>query len=242
MMAKGVTDQFSVTSFHLDETLDVLTYLPPHYATENRYPMIIAQDGKDFFQLGRVVRILDELILTGQIEPVLFFGIPYQNVADRYQKYHPAGEKNEAYIQFLYEELLPVIEGKFSVASGGQNRALAGDSLAATVSFMTTLTVPKIFSKVLLFSPYVDDQVLAEARSFQDWNDLTIYHVVGLEERNVKLSSGGVMDFLAENRRLKNIIPNHVKRYFYEEFSGDHTWKYWQKDLPRAFTYLFPKI
>lgn len=241
-MTKGLTEQFSVTSFHLDETFEILTYLPPHYSTEKRYPFIIAGDGKDFFQLGRIVRTLDELILSEQMEPVLFFGIPYQNVKDRYRKYHPAGEQNESYIHFLYEELLPVIEGKYAVATGGANRALAGDSLAATVAFMTALSVPKIFGKVMLFSPYVDEIVLNKVKAFHDWDELTIYHVVGLEEREVKISTGGVMDFLAENRRLKNSINGNTVRYFYDEFSGNHTWKYWQQDLPRALTYLFPKI
>lgn len=240
-MEKGKTEQFSVTSIHLDETFEILTYLPPHYTTEERYPIIIAGDGKDFFQLGRIVRTLDELILNDEMEPVLFFGIPYQTVQDRYRKYHPSGEQNEAYIQFLYDELLPVIEGKYAVRTGGKNRALAGDSLAATVALMTALAVPKIFGKVLLFSPYVDDQVCNKAEEFDHWDDLTIYHVVGLEEREVKLSTGGVMDFLVENRRLKNIIPENSVRYFYDEFPGNHTWKYWQQDLPRALTYLFPK-
>jgi len=39
---------------------------------------------------------------------------------------------------------------------------------------------------------------------------------------------------------------NHVfeeKGYttFYDEFDGDHTWKYWQPDLRRALTFMFHK-
>ncbi len=241
-MAKGTTENFTVTSYLLNETLDILTYLPPHYSQEKRYPYIIAQDGKDFFQMGRIVRTLDELIQNNVIEPLLFFGIPYKNVQDRRQKYHPSGSKNEAYIQFLCEEMIPILEGKYAVTKDATERALAGDSLAATVSLMTALTAPQTFGKLLLFSPYVDETVLYKTKSFHNWSRITVYHVVGSEETAVKMTDGGIMDFLAANRKLSAYINQGQDQYFYDEFLGNHTWKFWQQDLKRALTYLFPKI
>ena len=40
----------------------------------------------------------------------------------------------------------------------GSTRALIGDSLGATVSLMTALQYPHTFGKVMLQSPYVDEQ------------------------------------------------------------------------------------
>ena len=94
-MSYGITDEQKFYSHELEEELDVIIYLPPQYTPFHEYPICIAQDGKDYFQLGRVVRILDELINDGEIEPIIFVGIPYKNVSDRRENIiQPGQNKN----------------------------------------------------------------------------------------------------------------------------------------------------
>jgi enterochelin esterase-like enzyme len=55
----------------------------------------------------------------------------------------------------------------------------------------------------------------------------------------VKTTVDGVRDFLTPNRALNNLIKRKGFPYFYEEFEGEHTWKYWQRDVPRAIKLVY---
>lgn len=239
-MTKGTVQDLTFFSNELAEETQVLVYLPPQYTPLYTYPFCIAQDGKDYFQLGRIARVLDDLIENGEIEPILFFGIPYKNVPDRKVKYHPEGKLSANYRRFLANELVPFIEKQFSVAETASSRALAGDSLAATISLLTALKYPNIFGKVMLHSPYIDEYVYEEVDNFKDWNRLKIYHVIGNRETEVDMTDGNTADFLAPNKELAKKLKKKPVDYFYEEIEGNHTWKYWQKDLKRGLTELFP--
>lgn len=238
-MNKGKIQDFSIYSKELDEHLEILVYLPPQYTPLFKYSYCIAQDGKDYFQLGRIPRTIDLLINEGEIVPILFFGIPYKNVADRREKYHPTGKKKDAYLRFLVNELLPYIEREYSVLQLAKARALAGDSLAGTISLIAGIEYPNTFGNLMLHSPYVDKRVLEAVKRAKNLHTLSIYHVVGKQETSVKLSDGSTADFLAANRELSSLLKEMKLDYFYEEYDGDHTWKYWQKDLERALVHLF---
>lgn len=239
-MNKGKVDEFKLYSQQLQEELNILVYFPPEYTPFHEYPICIAQDGKDYFQLGRIARTLDELNYNLEIEPFLFFGIPYQSVTDRRKKYHPDGSKHKQYLLFLTNEFLPFVEKTFPVQKNAFSRALAGDSLAGTASLMGALYSPKIFGKAILHSPLVDDKVLQIVQQFSEWELLNIYHVIGKQETEVKMTDGKIADFLTSNRKLHEQLKGTMATYFYDEIEGNHTWKYWQKDLKRAFKKLFP--
>jgi enterochelin esterase-like enzyme len=121
----------------------------------------------------------------------------------------------------------------------GSTRALIGDSLGATVSLMTAIQYPYTFGKVLLQSPFVDNQVLEMVENFSESQLLEIYHVVGNQETEVQTTDGKVSDFLTPNRRLSKVIVQKSLIYFFEEFNGNHTWTHWQPDLRRALKMLF---
>ena len=73
-------------SKELGESLNILVYLPANFSPLYKYNLLIAQDGKDYFQLGRIARVADELLENGEIENVIIVGIPYRNVQDRRKK------------------------------------------------------------------------------------------------------------------------------------------------------------
>jgi len=238
---KGTIQDLSFYSHILSEELSLLIYLPHHYSSLYKYSLCIAQDGKDYFQLGRLARTLDDLIQNGQMENTIVVGIPYKNVEDRRNKYHPSGRQNEDYIRFLAHELIPYLEKEFPVYHVGSCRALAGDSLAATVSLMAALRYPHTFGKVIMHSPFVNEDVLNMVRNVHQPDLLSIYHVIGKGETEVKMTNGETANFLLPNRELHEIMQAVNIPNFYDEFDGDHTWKYWQSDLPRAFKYMFGK-
>ncbi len=235
----GKIEEITIQSKELGEAITMLVYLPANYSPLYKYSLLIAQDGRDYFQLGRIGRIADEFIGKKEIENVIIIGIPYDSVEDRRQKYHPKGEQHQAYIRFLAHELVPYLDERYPTYQMGMGRALIGDSLAATVSLLAALHYPHTFGKVLLQSPYVNEEVFSAVKNFSHPELLNIYHTVGEQETFVKTSSSKNKDFLTPNRELSKIFKDKGFGYFYEEFSGDHTWTHWQPDLKRAMKRMF---
>jgi enterochelin esterase-like enzyme len=236
---KGTIKELTLHSRELDEDVQLLVYLPANFSPLYKYSLLIAQDGQDYFRLGRIARLADEFLFQREIENLIIVGVPYQDVDDRRKKYHPSGSQNQQYIRFLAHELVLFLDQEFPTYQMGSTRALIGDSLGGAVSLMTALQYPHTFGKVLLHSPYVDEIILKAVKNFTDGQLLQLYHVIGDQETEVNTTNGNVKDFLSPNRKLSKIISEKPITYFYEEFSGNHTWTYWQPDLRRALKMLF---
>ncbi|WML43414.1 esterase family protein [Neobacillus sp. PS3-40] len=236
---KGSVKELTLYSKELGEEMTLLIYLPANFSPLYKYSLLIAQDGRDYFQLGRVGRVADELLYERQIENIIVVGIPYKNVADRRRKYHPDGDQNEAYIRFLAHELVAFLDKEFPTYHMGSTRTLIGDSLGATVSLLTALQYPHTFGKVLLQSPFVNERIIDMVKDFTEPQLLQIYHVIGNQETEVMMTNGKTGDFLQPNRELSKLFSNMPFTYFYDEFNGNHTWTYWQPDLKRALLTVF---
>ncbi|MBE4909450.1 esterase family protein [Bacillus luteolus] len=230
----GITKEVTIHSHSLGEEVEVLLYFPSTYSPLYKYTVLIAQDGRDYFNLGRIAKTTEELLTEREIDNTIIVGIPYIDVKDRYEKYHPNGSKHNKYQRFLAEELVPYLDSELPTYQIGMGRALIGDSLAGTASLLTALSYPNTFGKVILQSPYVNDHVKKEVEQFSQPHLLSIYHVVGSKETAVETTNGKVKDFLAPNRELNALMKNMSFTYFYDEFDGDHTWTHWQPDLHRA--------
>ena len=236
---KGTIKELTIYSDELSEDIQLLVYLPANFSPLYKYSLLIAQDGQDYFQLGRIARLADEFLFLREIENLIIVGVPYKDVDDRRRKYHPSGAQNQQYIRFLAHELVTILDYEFPTYHMGSTRALIGDSLGGAVSLMTALQYPHTFGKVLLQSPYVDEEILNSVKSFSEGQLLQLYHVIGKQETEVQTTIGNLEDFLTSNRALSKLISEKPITYFYEEFNGDHTWTYWQPDLRRALKMLF---
>lgn len=234
----GKIQEIVFHSDSLQEDITLLVYIPANFSPLQKCTICIANDGKDYFQMGRIGRVTDSLLYEGEIENIIIIGIPYNDVQDRRTKYHPDGEKFEAYVRFLAHELVPFLEEEFPSYGVGHGRVLIGDSLAATISLMTALRYPHTFGKVLMQSPYVDEKVLSAVKECKEPHLLKLYHVIGKHEVDVPTTDGKRSNFIEPNRELHKAILEKQFPHFYEEFDGEHTWKYWQKGLPQALQYI----
>jgi enterochelin esterase-like enzyme len=238
-MNRGTVQDISLYSNALQEEMQLLIYLPANYSPLYKYTVLIASDGKDYFQLGRIPRVVDELLDNKEIENIIVVGVPYKSVEDRNNKYEPSGKQHSAYLRFLAHELAPYLDEHYPTYQVGMGRTLIGDSLAATVSLSAALKYPNIFGRVILQSPKVSKELMESVQNFKSAHPFTVYHVVGKGETAVKLTSGGTEDFVEPNRQLNELMKNKGFSIFYEEFDGDHTWKHWQPDLKRALVQNF---
>lgn len=239
MARKGTMRSLFIESEFLQEKMELKIYEPEEFDSLYETNVCIMQDGNDYFQMGRVATFSDRLHDDYDIVNTFFIGIHYIDRQDRVKKYAPTGEQNEAYMRFLTEEVIPLLDDELPINPLGTIRTLMGDSLAATLAFMTTIKYGHIFQQAVIQSPLVDEHVLAAAQSMTN-NRIKLYHSIGLQEESVDTTELGTIDFVTPNRQLKEIIEEKVNNYTYSEIEeGNHTWKHWQKELPKVMTLMF---
>ncbi|MGN1401554.1 MAG: alpha/beta hydrolase [Bacillus sp. (in: firmicutes)] len=235
----GKIEEYCFKSLALGEDVTLLIYLPANFSPLYKYTFCIVNDGKDYIQMGKLGRAADALLAERKIENMIFVCIPYKDVEDRRAKYHPKGDRQQAYIRFLAHELLPYLDDRYPGYGIGHGRALMGDSLAGCVSLMAALAYPNTFGRVILHSPYINESVEKAVKDFKDMQLLQIYQTVGTMETEVPTGDGIKRDFLSANRALAKLLGEKGFLHMYDEFEGGHTWKYWQEDLPRALEAMF---
>lgn len=234
---KGTMIDEHIHSQYLKETMTLRIYKPENFSPMYKYHICIAHDGNDYYNLGRLATLSDQLHENVEITDTVFVGIHYIDRFDRLKKYHPDGELHEAYTKFLINEVVPFLDDYLPSYHMGHSRCLMGDSLAGTLSLLMAVKYPNTFGKVIMQSPFVNDTVLNIVKSAKQMDLLEIYHTIGTNELEVPMSDGNIADFLAPNRKLNELLETMLSEYtFFELQQGEHTWKYWQEDLSRALT------
>lgn len=223
-----------IYSNFLQEEKQVKVYLPETFDNLNETKCCFMQDGDDYFQMGRVATLSDKLHENGTLQNTVFIGIHYENREDRQEKYHPSGSEYEDYQRFLIEEVLPMVDDMVPINPLGTMRSLMGDSLAGTFAIVTALHYSNYFSQVIMQSPLIDDTVLSTIKEAGVQN-LSIYHSIGLDETAVFTTKKEEVDFVDPNKKAAKYFNHYFHDYVYTEIvEGNHTWKYWQKELPEV--------
>jgi len=227
-----------VPSIHLDAPRSVKVYLPPGYNELLSYPVVYCQDGNDFFTMGRIATIANQLILEEGMEPFIIVGVSVDR-SKRTSEYSPVGSRNAAYKRFFTHELVPFIEERYPVRRDPASRVLAGDSLGGTVALHLALDNPELFTNVLALSGAFFQTTLDEIDRHPTLDWLHLWMVVGLDETAVETHMG-TFDFVHWNRTAKEALHTKQVVLSYSEKPGNHVWGLWQKELPDALRHFFP--
>lgn len=233
----GTVERVEITSRFLNETREVHVYLPHNYSPLYKYPVLYINDGSDYMMMGRMISLLNERFQDRNARRFLVVFVPVDK-SRRYEDYHPEGARNEAYIRFFADELVPAIEDRFAAFPMGPARGIMGSSLGATAALHTLLHYPKKFHYLALQSGAFKDSSYQEVEGRRDLATVPVYQVVGLQEDQFTSTNGQVIDILALNRRMKDLLQAQGVDVEYGEYDHDHTWAFWQEDLPRALDHF----
>lgn len=237
---KGKMYDQEIDSKFLQEKKVIKIYEPEQFDSLYENKVCIMQDGDDYFHLGRIATLSDKLHDEGDIVNTIFVGIHYIDRFDRLKKYHPNGEQFEAYTNFLTKEVIPLLDEILPINPLGTVRTLMGDSLAGTIALTTALKYPDLFQQVVMQSPLVDETVLEIVKQARNVDSLDVYHSIGLRETEVPTTAGERVNFVNPNEQLAEILKEKLIDYEYVKIEdGNHTWKYWQKELPSILEKMF---
>lgn len=194
------------------------------------------------------------------MEPIVVVGIDNAGRRGRPREYLPYPDEflnppepnpqGHRYDEFLADEVLPFVEGRFRVRRGHEGRALGGSSYGALAAVHVAITRSDLFSKLLLESPsfYVDDNRILTDAAAADLNLDRAYLGVGTNE----LALPGCPDH-ADNRdavtgvrRMAAILgaaarltEDDTLKVVVEE-CAIHGEVAWANRLPGALEFLFP--
>lgn len=158
-------------SAYEDEKHDFIVYVPPMYSEQRRrrFPVLYMQDGQNLFDpetsfikgnYWRVGETADQLIVSGEIEPVIIVGI-YNTGPHRIDEYTPVkdrrlgGGEADAYGKMITKELKAFIDGRYRTLPDAANCGLGGSSLGGLVTLYLGLRYARMFSKLAVMSPSV---------------------------------------------------------------------------------------
>lgn len=230
-------EEIILDSRHLGSPEKLIVYTPARYSPLYSYPVIYVQDGEDYLSMGRMATLLDKLIEEKKLPDLLAVFLPVDKTK-RQSRYHPDGREHLAYRRFLAEEVVSYIDTHYSTHPLGNGRTLLGESLGGVVSLFTALSYPHTFGQVACQSAAMDASLNKRIEETEFIVPLNLYLEIGTEETAVE-SGRGALDLVSANAELRDILQKKMATLVYETFEGDHTWGFWQANLPRMLCTLY---
>ena len=233
----GTLETHTINSRHLNQTRTFFVYRPPGQLVGEKLPSVYFHDGSDYLNIIDAPALLDRLIAGRQIPPLVAVFIPPIN---RNQDYN----RNEAYVQFLSDELVPFIQANFATDPAPEKTATLGASLGGLAAIYTAASRPDVFGLAAgqsgaysLDEDAVLRQIAGQGAEISGVPGLRFYLVVGSYETAVSGNSQEG-DLLAANRRLVNVLEDKGYDYLYKELPQGHSWGLWQATIGQALAYL----
>jgi enterochelin esterase-like enzyme len=230
----------------LGRTERIVLYLPPGYEKSSaKYPVLYLVHGsgdvpESWTAAGHANLILDNLIADKKATPMIVVmpaghAVPFSAGRGGQVKNM---NNNELFEQYLVKDVIPAIEGKYRIAAGSKNRALAGLSMGGGHTIYTGFSHPELFSALGIFSPGLPRDfdtkfkgVLTDPKSFNS-KVSTVWIACGDNDTTVQYP------------RIKTWAESLDKAGIHENFktySGAHTWPVWRNSLADFAPMIFTK-
>lgn len=231
----------------LGKTRRIQVLLPYDYnETEWSYPVMYLHDGQNLFDKYAPFgtwAIDEKLAVMAEkgIGNVIIVAIDHGG-ADRISEYTPFGRhalsEGRNYVRFIVDSLKPDIDRRYRTLTDRMNTGIGGSSMGGLISIYAGLMEPKVFSKLMIFSPslWVNRKVYFDIINFRNAEKAKIYvYAGGAESQNM----------IPNVVRLKNAIEGQgqdkskISLKLSLDPEGKHNESYWGAEFPRALEWLF---
>lgn len=244
-------------SHQLQNERDVLVWLPPSYDGQQRFPVIYMHDGQNIFDAHtsfvgewRVDETITALA-EEELEAVVV-GIP-NNQERRLNEYSPYDDERfgqgqgAAYLDFVVQQIMPIINADFAVLTDAANTGMMGSSMGGIIS-LYALFYTDVFGMIGAFSPQLayGNEAIFDFVNQAPFRPARIYLDVGTREfKNMSVSPDEEpamsRRYLERVRRMRGLLIE--KGYddsllYIEERDGIHHEEAWARRLPDALRFL----
>ncbi len=225
--SKKTTTLYSV---NVGKSFSVTVYLPRNYGSNEsrRYPSVYFQDGSEYIDLASAVNVIDNLIDSSKIEPVIGVFVKPNNRNNEY-----AFDLRNKYVKFFAEELVPYIDSVYRTLKTPGKRLVLGDSYGGNISGLIAFRHPELFGNCGLHSA-----------AFQP-NNYEVYNLwINSDKLDVKFYSvWGTYEGLRQNmNNFRDVMLNKGYRFGWGEFHEGHSWGLWRATIDLMLEYFYPPI
>jgi enterochelin esterase-like enzyme len=222
------------------ETRAIWIYTPPDYAkTTRRYPVLYLLHGSNdtaagWTMAGNANFILDNLLVAGKAQPMIVV-MPFGHATPFGVLVAKGGISNdELFENYLLTDVIPMVEGRYRVTPGRENRAIAGLSMGGGQSLRIGLGHLDLFSAVASFSGAVPNDF--ETRFAAQLKDAK-----GTNRKLKALWIGcGQQDSLfGRSKNLSELLTKYEVTHVFHPTDGVHNYTVWKKYLAEYAPLLF---
>lgn len=269
--AQSDVETLKLTSRVFGNTRTIRVLLPPGYHDPNngrrKYPVFYFNDGIIVFKSDRIgiEEVVHRLIETRQIPPIIVVGIdnggstdqtknPGLDRANEYLPYPDAGFPGHSYTpelsqpigqrypEFLIDEVMPLIQGRYRVARGARNTGLGGFSYGGVAALFTAMSKRGMIGKLLLESTPLwigsEQQLLRDARAVRKWPS-RVYIGLGTSESPEQAVNAEGARGVESLRAIIAAASRNSKVKIVKEDGAKHEPPAWRGRLPEALRFLF---
>ena len=252
---KIIIEQKQIRSVYLKRDVVVDFYIPANIKP-SKLSLLLINDGQDLVKMN-FAKMLDELLLSRQIAPVLCIGI---HAGERMVEYGTAqvldykgrGANSLAYQKFLLEELLPLVHIVYKVEKF-ITKAIAGFSLGGLSALDTVWSHPDLFSIVGVFSGSLwwrtkdindgynektDRIIHQKIKDGKFYPGLRFYFTTGSLDEIADRNNNGIIDSIDDTLGLIDELKNKgynleydIRYINYDD--GKHDVKTWGRAMPQ---------
>lgn len=243
----------------LNKKRRIWLYLPPNYAqSKQQYPVLYLMDGQNMFDNAvayggewGIDESLDSMYALGD-RGCIVVAIDHagRNRPGEYRPYPSAIYPEDpccgadSMAAFVALTLKPYVDRHFRTLKGRKHTGIGGASTAAYFSQHVVHRYPKIFGRVMLFSPsymHADPQFYLDARRAALPRDTRFYLVTGEQEVALSLPPGVYAE--ATRRMVDTLVANGAKREKTAtaqlRVDGAHENWFWRREFPAAYQWLY---
>ncbi|MBO4964873.1 MAG: esterase [Muribaculaceae bacterium] len=231
-------------------------YTPAGYddSDSKRYPVFyllhgMGGDENAWSELGRASYILDNMIASGDAEPMIVV-MPNGNANEVAAPgetpeglYLPSGSRSRSsdnQFEASFKEIIDYVDSHYRTLTDRKHRAIAGLSMGGGHSWRISMQNPELFDYVGLFSaaagwrgsditPMDNEHLLSEGM-MGIFNNPPALYCIGI----------GKDDFLMPlNDQLRKVLDDNNFKYTYHLSDGGHIWRNWRDYLSLFLPQLF---
>ncbi len=215
-----LTTDLLLNSSILGYQVNYSVYLPAGYQSMEKLPVIYVTDGYEYLhpKLGNMITILDNLIASHKIRPIIAIFIDHREPINRANNKRMSElAMNSKYFAFFEKELIPMVETRYPAIPNSNNRAILGESMGGLTAAYFAFAEPRLFGMAGIQSPAF---VLRPQ----------IYKLCDNPNQPIKISmtSGLINDASDASRKMKSILEKNACVYHYKEVNDSHSWGNWR--------------
>jgi predicted alpha/beta superfamily hydrolase len=240
-----ISDEFEIPQ--LNKTRKIWALLPHDYdnSTE-RYPVMYLQDAQNLFnedspcgnwEIDKKLAVMAEY----NIGKIIIIAIEHGN-EDREKEYNVGKTvlgkgQGKKYIKFISETLKPFVDNQFRTKPEREFTGIGGSSLGGLLSIFCGLMYPKMYGKLMAFSPslWVSPKLTIDGDN-ENNEDTKIYLYAGGDERDNLIEQ--VKNF-EENLIANEFVKDKMKINLSINMQGKQNESYWSDEFPKAIEWLY---